>query len=423
MKAVAILNIALSVLFTLCYLYQAVYLFVPFLKRKQKEVRCPVVLHRYGVLISARNEEAVIGHLIRSIREQNYPRELVTVFVVADNCTDDTARVAEEAGAVVYRRFDKQHVGKGYALDFLLQQIYRDYPREAFDGFFVFDADNILDVNYIAEMNRTFSQGHRIITSYRNSKNYGDNWVSAGYSLWFLRESRYLNHARMLLGTSCTVSGTGFLVHREVLEKFGGWKFFLLTEDIEFSVRSVIEGERIAFCKDAVLYDEQPTSFHQSWLQRLRWAKGFFQVFQKYGLALTKALFKQRRFACFDILMIIAPSMLLSVLAVLATLCAVVAGALAGVDVKPAVEALAAALGNGYLLLFVVGLITLVTEWDQIHCTPARKAIFLFTFPIFQFTYFPITLAALVSRVEWKPIVHKEVKTLAEIRGEARKVG
>ncbi|NLM83218.1 MAG: glycosyltransferase, partial [Clostridiales bacterium] len=279
METIAMINIALSVLFTLCYLYQAIYLVAPFImKRREKREEMaarPVVMHRYAVLISARNEERVIGHLIRSIREQNYPSELVTVFVVADNCTDRTAEVAEAEGAVVYRRFNKQRVGKGYALDFLLSQILRDYPRDAFDGFFVFDADNILDSNYIAEMNRTFSQGYRIITSYRNSKNYGDNWVSAGYSLWFLRESRYLNHARMLLGTSCAISGTGFLVHRDIIEKYGGWKFFLLTEDIEFSVSNIIDGERIAFCKDAILYDEQPTSFRQSWLQRLRWAKGF----------------------------------------------------------------------------------------------------------------------------------------------------
>ena len=63
-----------------------------------------------------------------------------------------------------------------------------------------------------------FSDGYQIVTSYRNSKNYGDNWISAGYALWFLRESRYLNHARFLLGTSCAVSGTGFLFSRRVLE-------------------------------------------------------------------------------------------------------------------------------------------------------------------------------------------------------------
>jgi cellulose synthase/poly-beta-1,6-N-acetylglucosamine synthase-like glycosyltransferase len=427
MEAIAMINIALSVLFTLCYLYQAVYLVVPFfMKRREKrggEAAHPVVMHRFAVLISARNEERVIGHLVQSIREQNYPAELVTVFVVADNCTDQTAEAAEAAGAVVYRRFDKKRVGKGYALDFLLEQIQRDYPQDVFDGFFVFDADNILDVNYIAEMNHTFSQGHRIITSYRNSKNYGENWISAGYSLWFLRESRFLNYPRMLLGTSCAVSGTGFLVHREIIEKTGGWKFFLLTEDIEFSVSSVIEGERIAFCKDAVLYDEQPTSFRQSWLQRLRWAKGFYQVFRKYGGTLFKSMFKRRSFACFDLLMIIVPSILLSVFGVMCSVIAAVVGSALGVDVSPAVTALTATAVNGYLLLFFVGAVTLVSEWRQIHCSPARKIATLFTFPFFQFTYVPIALVALVSHVEWKPIIHKEVKTLAEIRGEVRKVG
>jgi cellulose synthase/poly-beta-1,6-N-acetylglucosamine synthase-like glycosyltransferase len=427
METIAMINIALSVLFTLCYLYQAVYLVIPFiLKNREKrggKAAQPVVMHRYAVLISARNEERVIGHLVQSVREQNYPSELVTVFVVADNCTDRTAEAAEAAGAVVYRRFDKKRVGKGYALDFLLAQIQSDYPRDAFDGFFVFDADNILDFNYIAEMNRTFSQGHRIITSYRNSKNYGDNWVSAGYSLWFLRESRYLNHARMLLGTSCAISGTGFLVHRDVIEKHGGWKFFLLTEDIEFSVCNIIDGERIAFCKDAILYDEQPTSFRQSWLQRLRWAKGFYQVFSKYGGALARAMIRRRSFACFDMLMIIVPSILLSFFGVLCSLAAAVIGSALGVDVSPAAQALVATAINGYLLLFFVGAVTLLSEWSRIHCTPARKIAYLFTFPIFQFTYIPIALAALVSHVEWKPIIHKEVKTLSEIRGEVRQVG
>ena len=227
----------------------------------------------------------------------------------------------------------------------------------------------------------------------------------------------------MLLGTSCAVSGTGFLVHREIIEKTGGWKFFLLTEDIEFSVSSVIEGERIAFCKDAVLYDEQPTSFRQSWLQRLRWAKGFYQVFRKYGGTLFKSMFKRRSFACFDLLMIIVPSILLSVFGVMCSVIAAVVGSALGVDVSPAVTALTATAVNGYLLLFFVGAVTLVSEWRQIHCSPARKIATLFTFPFFQFTYVPIALVALVSHVEWKPIIHKEVKTLAEIRGEVRKVG
>ena len=104
-------------------------------------------------------------------------------------------------------------MGKGYALNWLLERI----PVKKYDGFLVFDADNLLRPDYLTEMNKTFSAGYSIVTSYRNTKNYGDNWISAGYGLWFLREARYLNGARMALGSSCAVSGTGFLFSRRVL--------------------------------------------------------------------------------------------------------------------------------------------------------------------------------------------------------------
>ncbi|NLE27736.1 MAG: glycosyltransferase, partial [Clostridiaceae bacterium] len=195
METVGLINYILSITFTVFYLYQFIYILAPIIKRSKPEPAA-AIMHRYGVLISARNEETVIAQLIENIREQNYPSDLVTVFVVADNCSDNTAKVARDAGAVVYERLNEQQVGKGYALDFLLARINEDYPRDAFDGFFIFDADNLLDENFISEMNKTFSQGYKIITSYRNSKNYDASWISAGYSLWFLRESQFLNYSR-----------------------------------------------------------------------------------------------------------------------------------------------------------------------------------------------------------------------------------
>jgi cellulose synthase/poly-beta-1,6-N-acetylglucosamine synthase-like glycosyltransferase len=422
METVGHINFILSIIFTVCYFYQFIYVLVPFLARKKKSA-VPAVMHRFGVLISARNEQAVIGQLIHNIKEQKYPQELVTVFVVADNCTDNTANVAREAGAVVWERFNKREVGKGYALDFLLKQIADSYDRDAFDGYFVFDADNLLDENYITEMNKTFSEGHKVITSYRNSKNYDDNWISAGYSLWFLRESRYLNHARMLLGTSCAISGTGFFVAREIIEQNDGWKFHLLTEDIEFSVNSVINGVRIAFCKDAVLYDEQPTTFSQSWNQRLRWAKGFLQVFGKYGTSLIKTIFKRRSFACFDMTMTVMPAIFLTLFGIGINIVATTIGLIVGDDVSVVIQSLLDTCVNAYLMLFALGGITVITEWKQIHCSAFNKIAYIFTFPVFMFTYIPIALAALFKRVEWKPILHTEVKTLADVRGEIRKAG
>ena len=289
-------NLAIFILFTLLYSYQIVYAIIALFgeDKKQSEQRAVKKLHKYAVVISARNEGRVIGELIRSIKNQKYPSELLDIFVVADNCTDDTAEVSRKAGAIVYERFNHRQVGKGYALDFIFKIILSSHQDKGYEGFFVFDADNLLDENYVYEMNKVFDSGYRVITSYRNSKNYDSNWISAGYSLWFLRESKYLNNPRMMLHTSCAISGTGFLLRRDIVEANDGWKHHLLTEDIEFSIDSVIHGETIGYCGNAKLYDEQPVSFAQSWNQRLRWSKGFYQVFGKYGKELFLSIFKRK---------------------------------------------------------------------------------------------------------------------------------
>ena len=165
-------------------------------------------------MVAARNEETVIADLIHSIKVQNYPAELIDIFVIADNCTDNTADVAREAGAIVFPRSNDKLVGKGYALDYGLKAIWEQYADRDYEAFFVFDADNVLDVNYFREMNATFDNGAKASTSYRNSKNFGSNWISAGYGVWFLREAKFLNQARLTLNTSCAVSGTGFFIVR-----------------------------------------------------------------------------------------------------------------------------------------------------------------------------------------------------------------
>jgi len=412
------ISMILGGIFTILYFYQIIYMFVGLIKK-------PIVLeavkqHRFAVLISARNERKVIGQLIESIKQQNYPTDLVDIFVVADNCTDDTAAIARSAGAKVYERFNQEFIGKGYALDFLIREIREDYGREVFDGYFVLDADNILEENYIAEMNKTFGHKHNILTSYRNSKNYGSNWISAGYSLWFLREAKYINNSRMILGTSCAVSGTGFLIHKKIINKNNGWIHHLLTEDIEFTVDNVIQGEVIGYCHSAILYDEQPTRFIDSWNQRLRWSKGFYQVFFKYGRKLGKKAVAEKSFSAYDMLMTVAPGIFLTMASfILAGLLLVFClfNPLARSGVLGALkEMFGFSFAMSYGTMFMMGFVTTMTEWKQIHSKAWKKIVYMFTFPLYVFTYIPISIVAIFKKIKWVPIRHDIAKSAVEIR-------
>ena len=121
--------------------------------------------HKYAILIAARNEKNVIGNLLDSINKQDYPSELLTTFVVADNCTDNTAEIARKHGAVCYERFDNEHKTKGFALQYLLEKIEEEYGRMSFEGYFIFDADNLLKSDYISKMNDAFDSGEKIMDS------------------------------------------------------------------------------------------------------------------------------------------------------------------------------------------------------------------------------------------------------------------
>ena len=404
---------------TACYFYQIIYIFIPWFKKDKPHKE--EVPHRFAVLCAARNERFVIGHLINSIRAQTYDSNLIDIFVVADNCTDDTAEIARKAGAIVYERHNTELKGKGYALDFLISKINSEHDASQYDAYIVFDADNILDVNFISEMNKTFSDGYNIITSFRNSKNYGTNWISSGYALWFIRESMYLNHPRMLIGSSCAISGTGFLVKREIIEKYGGWKFFLLTEDIQFTVKNIIDGEKIGYCKNAVLFDEQPVTFKQSWSQRLRWSRGYIQVALKYGAALLKGTFVKFDYSCYDMTMNIMPLSIIGITSIVTNIIGLILIAIMSPEnLVPAAWIVGKMIFGLYMSFFVFGFITMVTAWKKIYCNPVRKIFSLFTFPLFMFTYMPIIVASLFKKVEWKQIDHTASMTLDDIRSHKK---
>ncbi len=417
MELIHIFNLVLTVIMALAFGYQGVFMLIGFLKRKQAaRYAAPEApkLHRYAAVISARNEAAVIGELIDSLHHQDYPAELLDIYVVADNCTDDTAERARQAGAMVYERFNDRQVGKGYALDYLFSCLRSAGLDSQYFGYFVFDADNIVDASFVREMNNTACSGNfSAVTCYRNSKNFGSNWISAGYSLWFLREARFLNFPRTVIGSNCTVSGTGFLISADIIRENGGWPFHLLTEDLQFSADCTASGKRIGYCDKAMIYDEQPTSFRQSWDQRIRWTKGFYQVAWHYAPGLIHSMRHggKQALSAYDILMIVAPGSLLTVTLLLINLMAGMACLTQPPEVAWGIllselQFIASNILTSYAGFAALGGITVACEWHNIHATRRQKIGYVLTFPFFMLTYIPIAVAALRRKVEWKPIEH-----------------
>lgn len=416
-------NMIVVALFTVCFFYQAVFFIIGVVRG---EVRYPKAkkLHRYAFFIAAHNEEAVIANLVRSIREQDYPSELIDVFVVADACTDDTARVAREAGAIVYEREDLARKGKSWVMDFGFKRILREHPG-TYEGFFIFDADNLVSPEYTRIMNDAFDAGYMAVTSYRNSKNFGSSWVSAAYATSFLREARFLNNARMLCGTSCAVSGSGYLISAKIIEGMGGWQFHTLTEDIQFSTFCAVHGVRIAYAP-AEFFDEQPVGFAASWKQRMRWTKGFYQVFFTYGSQLVKSFARHRRFSAYDMFMTIAPGNLITLISILANGTFLVVGLLShgflatDAEIDACFQSIVASLATLYQTYLIMGLFTMIIERKHIHCkSHLRILLNIFTFPLFMLTYIPLIVAALFLKVDWVPTPHSISLTLDDVVGKA----
>lgn len=290
MEYLYILREALVWILTIFWVYQIAISLCSLVKLKDKPLKIEKD-HRFMAIIPAHNEEAVVGNLVESLKKQNYNKELYDIYVIADNCTDNTAKVAKEAGAIVYERFDDTKKTKGYALNWFLQQKIKE--NAPYDAFFIFDADNIVDKDFIKNMNKKLCQGEDVVQGYRDIKNPTDSWITAGYAIFYWTMHRFYHLARYNIGLSPLLNGTGFMVRFDVV-KPNGWDTETLTEDIEFSLKRIIAGKKLGWATDAIVYDEQPVGFKQSWSQRSRWTVGHMQCISKYTKPLAEA-FKENK--------------------------------------------------------------------------------------------------------------------------------
>ena len=373
--------------------------------------------HKYAVLIAARNEEAVIADLIKSIQAQDYPENLVDIFVVADNCTDATAKIATKCGSICYERSDAKNKSKGYALQFLVERIRRDFGIENYEGYFIFDADNILKNDYIRRMNEAFDAGEKIITSYRNTKNFSTNWISASYGIHWLRTCRMEHRGRSILKLTCRVQGTGYLFASELIKD--GWKYTCLTEDRAFCADAVIRGYRIGYQHEAQFYDEQPDDLRTALRQRLRWAKGNLTVTRRsVGKLLSCVLgrrVRSKRILCLDMLSIVYPrSMMLLIKKLTIYFLQIIMLAFSvnkhniGIEIWDLTALGMVAALHIYGQRVITAVYILLVERSRIGKIKVWKCIwYCLTFPVFDTIGKISCLIALFFRVEWKPIAHK----------------
>lgn len=264
----------------------------------KKPIRNYLPLKKFAIFIPAHNEEKVIGNIVDNLKYLNYPKDCYDVFVIADNCSDNTAEIAKKGGANVLIRKDMDNKGKGFALKWAFREVL--YKEEAdYDAVVVFDADNLVSRNFLKEMNNKLCEGYKVLQGYIDSKNPEDSWITCSYSIAFWSANRLFQCAREYLGLSCQIGGTGFCVDTNVLKKIG-WGATCLVEDLEFTMRLMLNGIRVNWAHNAVVYDEKPLTLAQSWRQRRRWMQGFADVCSRYFIKTTTKAIREKDWALLD---------------------------------------------------------------------------------------------------------------------------
>jgi len=342
---------------------------------------------KFAVLIPAYNEGVLVGRVLDSLCGLSYPKFLYDLFVVADNCTDNTAFVAQQHGATVYERYDLSQRGKGYAIQWLLGKVFtlgRDY-----DAFVIFDADSEVSTNFLDVMNTKLCEGSKVIQGYYNVLNPSESWGASlrNVALALIHYIRPL--AKGVLGVSCGLKGNGMCFATCVLEQYD-WSAFTLAEDVEFHLKLVSAGLKVDFAPEAMVLAQMPSSLKSARSQNLRWERGRIEMARQYALKLLVDGLRDRSLTKIDaaVEQLIPP---ISVPFALAVIC-LVASLLLG---EPLLITLSGVVIIGHLLYVFGGLL--------IAHVPIRTYISLLYAPVYVMWKFWLYLSVLFAlrRYEW----------------------
>ncbi len=371
-----------------------------FILKTKRKINETSEKHKFAIIIPARNEEKVIGNLLQSLNKQNYPKELYDIYVVINNCTDNTKKIALENKANIIE-CKMPIASKGAALRTAFAKL-NSLEHEAY---IIFDADNITHPDFLKNMNNALAEGYKLAQGFRDSKNPSDTWISGSYSLHYLIHNVFLNKSRMNIEKSSFINGTGFMITKEALIK-NGYKAHTLTEDIEMTVRCAISDEKIAFVEDAITYDEQPTTFTESWKQRKRWSIGTVQCCKIYFTKLLHYGIKNASFSCLDgLIFLISP--LIQSLGLTSYIVHAIIAIVNGININIASKIIT--LICWYLVSLCISISAI--KFSKKSIKPYLKGIF--ALPLFVLSWMPINfIAFFIRKNRWEKIEHTKDITI-----------
>ncbi len=247
--------------------------------------------HNFCFLVPARYESNVIEDLLISIKKQTIKVNMEDVYVIVESKNDETVGICKKYKATVVIRKHLELQRKGYALDEAVKFILS--KNKDYDAYFIFDADNVLDKDYLKNMIPIFDKGYDLASGYRNCKNGNKSSIAACSALTFSLVNTVFNEKKNRETKNITFSGTGFYIRGELIKKWGGYPFHSLTEDYELSSYATLNNLTTYYNTKSVFYDEQPLRFKDTINQRVRWIRGYFDVRKMYKTKIFKALDKK----------------------------------------------------------------------------------------------------------------------------------
>ncbi|KEQ21649.1 glycosyltransferase family 2 protein [Paenibacillus tyrfis] len=402
--------LGLQIVLAMIGAYQLVLTFFGWYRRKNQIDHAPQ--KTFAVLVAAHNEEQVVGALIENLKNLDYPKELYDIFVICDNCTDNTAQIVRDMGVHACERNNPKLRGKGYAIEWMLKELWK-MPRE-YDAVVMFDADNLVSTDYLKHMNNDLCNGSKVIQAYLDTKNPHDSWITAAYAVTYWYCNRLWQLPRTNLGLANYLGGTGMCFESNLLKEIG-WGATSLVEDLEFTMRCVMRGVNPTFNYYARVYDEKPLTFKASARQRLRWMQGHFNVARRYFFPLFWKGIKEGNWAKIDTA-VYALNVYNLFIGSIVTVVLWIDMTLPGVpnfsslfQIAPGFFAIFSVLTYAQ---FVIALILEKAPWKSYK--------YLITFPLFLLSWWPITFYAFFTQnnKQWSHTEHTRVIRLEDMQSK-----